>query len=140
MRDDSEPQTQVADWAERAVREAAEPEEGDTGRHRPGTQHGDREQQVLDRIDRARRRKPKIKEENITLAHGSGGKATGRLIEAIFLEEFRNPLLEELEDQATFPVGAGATSGLDGARMAFTTDSFVVSPLFFPGEIGRAHV
>lgn len=134
---DSEPRTQTADWAERAVREAGEPEDGDGRPGRPGTGHGDREQQVLDKIDRARRRKPKIKEDAITLAHGSGGKATQRLIEGIFLEEFRNPLLEELEDQATFSVGNGAPSGVGGGRVAFTTDSFVVSPLFFPGgDIG----
>lgn len=85
----------------------------------------EREQQVLDRIERARRRRAKVKEERITLAHGSGGKATQTLIEAIFLESFRNPLLEPLEDAATFSV--------NGSRLALTTDSFVVSPLFFPG-------
>ena len=89
----------------------------------------DREQQVLDRIDRARRRKARVREERVTLAHGSGGKATHTLIEAIFLDAFRNPLLEQLEDAATFSV--------EGARLALTTDSFVVSPLFFPGgDIG----
>lgn len=137
MNDDNETGTRSAEWAERAVREATEPPDDEPGRHRPGTAYDDREQRVLDRIDRARRRKPKIKEDNITLAHGSGGKATQRLIQGIFLEEFRNPLLEKLEDQATFSVGNGAPSGVDGGRVAFTTDSFVVSPLFFPGgDIG----
>ncbi len=84
-----------------------------------------REQQVLDRIERARRRRAKVKEERITLSHGSGGKATQTLVEAIFLDAFRNPLLEPLEDAASFTV--------DGARLALTTDSYVVSPLFFPG-------
>ncbi|MGH2732871.1 MAG: hydrogenase expression/formation protein HypE [Actinomycetota bacterium] len=84
-----------------------------------------KEQQVLDRIDRARRRRARLKETRITLAHGSGGKATQTLIEALFLPAFRNPLLEPLEDQAVFSV--------NGSRLAFTTDSFVVSPLFFPG-------
>ncbi len=89
----------------------------------------DREQQVLDRIDRARRRRPRVREERVTMAHGAGGKATHTLIEAIFLEAFRNPLLEPLEDAARLQVG--------GARLALTTDSFVVSPLFFPGgDIG----
>jgi hydrogenase expression/formation protein HypE len=93
----------------------------------------EREQQVLARIDRARRRKAKVSDELITMAHGSGGKATQTLIEAIFLEAFRNPLLEPLEDQAVFPVSGG--------RMAFTTDSYVVSPLFFPGgDIGELAV
>ncbi|MEV0201811.1 hydrogenase expression/formation protein HypE [Nonomuraea sp. NPDC050691] len=95
----------------------------------PGTPLRDREQQVLDRIARARRRRPVVREERITLAHGSGGKATQTLIQAVFLEAFRNPRLAPLED--------GATLLLDGARTAFTTDAFVVSPLFFPGgDIG----
>ncbi len=85
----------------------------------------DREQAVLDRIDRARRRRPKVREERITMSHGAGGKATHTLIEAIFLDAFRNPLLEPLEDAAQLAVG--------GARIALTTDSYVVSPLFFPG-------
>src|SRR5262249_31997286 len=55
---------------------------------------------------------------------GAGGKATESLVEAVFLEAFRNPHLESLEDQAVF-----SASG----SLAFTTDSFVVSPLFFPG-------
>jgi hydrogenase expression/formation protein HypE len=84
-----------------------------------------REQQVLDRIERARRRRPKLREERITMSHGAGGKATHTLIEAIFLDAFRNPLLEPLEDAARLQVG--------GATVALTTDSFVVSPLFFPG-------
>jgi hydrogenase expression/formation protein HypE len=92
-----------------------------------------REQQVLDRIDRARRRKARVREERITMAHGAGGKATHTLVEALFLDAFRNPALERLEDQAVFPVA--------GARLALTTDSYVVSPLFFPGgDIGELAV
>lgn len=88
-----------------------------------------REQRVLDRIDKARRRRARVKEERITLAHGSGGKATATLIEAIFLDAFRNPQLEPLGDAAELTVA--------GANLALTTDSFVVSPLFFPGgDIG----
>jgi hydrogenase expression/formation protein HypE len=89
----------------------------------------DREQQVLDRIDRARQRSPRVREERITMSHGAGGKATQTLIEAIFLGAFRNPLLEPLEDSASLLLG--------GTRVALTTDSYVVSPLFFPGgDIG----
>jgi hydrogenase expression/formation protein HypE len=89
----------------------------------------EREQQVLDRIDRARRRRPKVREERITMSHGAGGKATHTLIEAVFLDAFRNPLLEPLEDAARLHV--------NGSRVAMTTDSYVVSPLFFPGgDIG----
>ena len=84
-----------------------------------------REQEVLERIERARRRKIRLRDDRITMAHGAGGRATQTLIEGLFLEAFRNPLLEVLEDQAVFSV--------NGSRLAFTTDSFVVSPLFFPG-------
>jgi hydrogenase expression/formation protein HypE len=91
----------------------------------PGTVHQSREQQVLDRIEKVRRRPAKVKEERITLAHGAGGKATQTLIEAIFLEQFRSPELEPMEDAARLTI--------DGTRLAMTTDSYVVSPLFFPG-------
>jgi hydrogenase expression/formation protein HypE len=92
----------------------------------PGTV---REELVLERIDRARRARPRVREDRITMAHGAGGKATQTLIEAVFLDAFRNPLLEPLEDAARL--------NLDGARVALTTDSYVVSPLFFPGgDIG----
>lgn len=57
------------------------------------------EQQVLQRIERARRRKVTIKEDRIAMAHGAGGKATRTLVDALFLEAFRNPWLEPLEDQ-----------------------------------------
>jgi hydrogenase expression/formation protein HypE len=110
---------------------------------RPSLLVTDREQQVLDRIDRARRRRPRVREERITMSHGAGGKATQTLIEAVFLDAFRNPLLEPLEDAAELrvPVSApapGPGPGLGGApgafaRLALTTDSYVVSPLFFPG-------
>lgn len=87
------------------------------------------EEQVLERIERARRRRPRVTEERVTLAHGAGGKAMHALVEALFVDAFRNPLLETLDD--------GAVLEISGARLAFTTDSFVVSPLFFPGgDIG----
>ncbi|HTK62413.1 MAG TPA: hydrogenase expression/formation protein HypE [Pseudonocardia sp.] len=112
-----------ATWAEEAVREAEA-----EGPH-IGAEHRSREQQVLDRIDRARARRPRVKEPRITLAHGAGGKATHNLIDAIFLEAFRNPELEQMSDAASLQIA--------GARLAFTTDSYVVSPLFFPGgDIG----
>jgi len=106
-----------ANWAEDAVAAHA------------GAEHLTREEQVLARIAKARARKAKIKEERITLSHGAGGKATQTLIEAVFLDAFRNPVLEQLEDGAQLTTAAG--------RLAFTTDSYVVSPLFFPGgDIG----
>jgi hydrogenase expression/formation protein HypE len=82
-----------------------------------------------------RPRKPVIRESHITLAHGSGGRAMHDLIEGLFLEYFRNPLLEKLEDQAVITLDA------DARRLAFTTDTYVVTPLFFPGgDIGRLAV
>ena len=110
-------------WIGRALREHDQLDVDAAGRRQLPL--ADREQQVLDRIDRARRRRPKVREERITMSHGSGGKATHTLIEAIFLDAFRNPLLEPLEDAAQLRVG--------GSRLALTTDSYVVSPLFFPG-------
>ncbi|MDI6736626.1 MAG: hydrogenase expression/formation protein HypE [bacterium] len=71
--------------------------------------------------------------EKILLAHGSGGKLTHRLIREVFLKEFGNELLEELGDSAIFPVAEG--------KLAYTTDSYVVDPIFFPGgDIGRLSV
>jgi hydrogenase expression/formation protein HypE len=65
----------------------------------------------------------------IVLGHGSGGKLSAELIEKVFVSRFRNPTLERLDDQAILDIG--------GARLAFTTDSFVVTPIFFPGgDIG----
>jgi len=122
-------------WIGEALREHAEHERDERHEHRErhevdaGDRRqlplADREQQVLDRIDRARRRRPRVREERITMSHGAGGKATQTLIEAIFLDAFRNPLLEPLEDAAELLIG--------GSRIALTTDSYVVKPLFFPG-------
>jgi len=92
-----------------------------------------RERQVIERVERVRRARARVTEERITLAHGAGGSATQALIEAVFLDEFRGPELEPLEDAARLAIG--------GARLAFTTDSYVVSPLFFPGgDIGTLAV
>jgi hydrogenase expression/formation protein HypE len=119
---------QQANGAQAAVAEhasAKHAEDAGFPTHKPGTEHTGREQLVLERIERARRARPRVREKLITLAHGAGGKATQSLIEAIFLDAFRNPLLAPLEDAATLTAG--------NARLAFTTDSYVVSPLFFPG-------
>ncbi len=81
------------------------------------------------RIDQTRFARPRLREERVTMAHGAGGKATQALLEAVFLGSFDNPALALLDDSATVSVGS--------AELAFTTDSFVVSPLFFPGgDIG----
>ncbi len=94
---------------------------------------------LFERVERARRRRRKIKDTHITLAHGSGGRAMHELVEGLFLEYLRNPMLELLEDQAVFEVNQ--TNGHGPARLAFTTDSYVVDPIFFPGgDIGRLAV
>lgn len=76
-------------------------------------------------------RRPPLRETTITLAHGSGGSAMRDLIDQLFVETFANPLLTPLEDQARFDLAALMAQG---DRLAFTTDSYVVDPLFFPGS------
>ncbi len=72
---------------------------------------------------------PIFEHPHIVLGHGSGGKLSAELIEKVFVSRFRNPTLEKMDDQAVLEIG--------GARLAFTTDSFVVTPIFFPGgDIG----
>ena len=76
--------------------------------------------------------------QRITLAHGSGGKAMRELIQNVLVPTFDNSILNALEDQATFPLGELLKCG---DRLAFTTDSYVVDPLFFPGgNIGELAV
>lgn len=74
-----------------------------------------------------------IDHKQIVLGHGSGGKLTQDLVEKLFLPNFRNDYLSQLNDQAVLE--------LNGSRIAFTTDSFVVTPIFFPGgDIGSLAV
>jgi hydrogenase expression/formation protein HypE len=74
-----------------------------------------------------------VSTDRVLLGHGSGGKMTADLIARCFLPAFRNPFLEKLDDQAVLRV--------KGARLAFTTDAYVVTPLFFPGgDIGSLAV
>lgn len=69
----------------------------------------------------------------IVLGHGSGGRLSADLIRHLFVPLFDNPALSALNDQAVLDI--------NGARLAFTTDSFVISPLFFPGgDIGSLAV
>ena len=70
----------------------------------------------------------------MTLAHGAGGKASAALVDAVFVEAFRNPHLESLGDGAVIALPGGQ-------RLAMSTDSFVVQPLRFPGgSIGHLAV
>ena len=76
---------------------------------------------------------PIAQRKTVVLGHGSGGKLSAQLIREMFLPAFDNPLLNQLDDQAVLEAGS--------ARIAFTTDSFVVTPLFFPGgDIGKLAV
>jgi hydrogenase expression/formation protein HypE len=76
---------------------------------------------------------PRSNYKEIVLAHGSGGKLSQRLMQEVVLPQFRNELLEPLHDGALFSIG--------NARLAFSTDSYVVSPIFFPGgDIGKLAV
>ena len=70
--------------------------------------------------------------DKILLAHGSGGKLAHDLVEKSFVRALANPLLDKLDDSAVFDLSG---------RLAFTTDSYVVSPIFFPGgDIGKLAV
>lgn len=92
----------------------------------------------LGRMERARVVRdgaPRVRDEHITLSHGSGGKSSHALIEGLLVPAFQNPLLDSSADSAVFTHVVGAE------RIAFTTDSYVVSPLFFPGgDIGKLAV
>lgn len=71
--------------------------------------------------------------DRILLSHGSGGRASHELISKLFLPAFSNPALEQMDDQAILEI--------DGSRLAYTTDSYVVDPIFFPGgDIGKLAV
>ncbi|WDE00958.1 hydrogenase expression/formation protein HypE [Thalassomonas actiniarum] len=83
----------------------------------------------------SRKRKGKLVSKVITLAHGGGGKAMRDLIDDVFVQAFSNPVLNTLEDQARFHLSDLAT---EGDRLAMTTDSYVIDPIFFPGgDIGK---
>jgi hydrogenase expression/formation protein HypE len=90
-----------------------------------GTMSG-REAAVLERIEAFRRRRPRFRDDFITLAHGAGGKASAALIDAVFLDAFSGLERPPLTDAALLRLPGGET-------LAFTTDSFVVKPLQFPG-------
>jgi hydrogenase expression/formation protein HypE len=94
----------------------------------------DREAVVLDRIEAFRRRRPRLTDDVITLAHGAGGKASAALIDSVFVEAFAGGDQAPLADAAILTLPTGE-------RLAFTTDSFVVQPRHFPGgSIGHLAV
>ena len=101
----------------------------------PGSPAADgREAVVLRRIEAFRRRRPRLTDDVVTLAHGAGGKASAALVDAVFLEPFANEALAVLADGACLTLPSGE-------RIAVSTDSFVVKPHRFPGgSIGHLAV
>ena len=92
------------------------------GRGAPG-----REAAVFDRIEAFRRRRPRLLDDVVTLAHGAGGKASAALLDAVFL-----PALAP--EDAGLQTDAAVVALPSGERLTFSTDSFVVKPLRFPGD------
>jgi hydrogenase expression/formation protein HypE len=84
-----------------------------------------RQERVLGIIERSRGKRPRFTDTQVTMAHGAGGKATQTLIEGLLVPAFANPALASLADAGAVLAG--------GTRLAMTTDSFVVTPLSFPG-------
>src|ERR1700758_618937 len=84
------------------------------------------EGEVIERVESLRTRRPRLLDAHVTLAHGAGGKASAALVDAVFMEAFRNPALESLGDGAVLTLPGGE-------RLAMSTDSFVVQPRRFPG-------
>ncbi len=89
---------------------------------------------MLERIDKFRQRRPRLLEDVVTLAHGAGGKSSAALVDAVFLEAFRNDELEQLGD-------AAALRTPSGERLAFSTDSYRRFAAAVPGgSIGHVAV
>ncbi len=85
-----------------------------------------REAAVFERIEAFRRRRPRLREEVVTLAHGAGGKASAALLAGVFIPAFADDETEAQTDAAVVALPSGG-------RLAFSTDSYVVKPLRFPG-------
>jgi len=96
--------------------------------------HDGREGRVLDRIEAFRRRRPRLTDEVVTLAHGAGGKASAALVDQVFLRRFGGDDAGPANDAAICILPSGE-------RVAFSTDSHVVHPRRFPGgSIGHLAV
>ncbi|WBT09745.1 hydrogenase expression/formation protein HypE [Corynebacterium sp. SCR221107] len=83
--------------------------------------------QVNETIARVRRRGGRLKDEHVTLAHGAGGKASASLLQHVFFDEYGNELLAQGGDSTVMDLD------LTGGKLAFSTDSYVVNPIEFPG-------
>jgi hydrogenase expression/formation protein HypE len=90
------------------------------------TNSAGREAVVFERIEAFRRRRPRLLDEVVTLAHGAGGKASAALLDAVFLPAFADDTKAAQTDAAILALPSGE-------RLAFSTDSYVVKPLRFPG-------
>ena len=89
-----------------------------------------REAAVFERIEAFRRRRPRLRDQVVTLAHGAGGKASAALLDAVFLPAFAQ---EDQEGRRPTQTDAALVDLPSGERLAFSTDSYVVKPLRFPG-------
>jgi hydrogenase expression/formation protein HypE len=93
----------------------------------------DRERRILEIIETARKKRPRFKDDQVTMAHGAGGKASQTLIEGLLAPTLGSRALQELGDAGTIE--------LDEVGLAITTDTFVVRPVRFPGgSIGELAV
>lgn len=92
----------------------------------PASEVPDPEDRTRLRIEEFRKRRPRLIDEVVTMAHGAGGKSSAALVDHVFVEAFRNPLLEQLGDGALLRLPTGE-------RLVVSTDSFVVQPIEFPG-------
>jgi hydrogenase expression/formation protein HypE len=92
-----------------------------------------REERILGIIETARAKRSRFRDEQVTMSHGAGGKATQSLIEGL--------LVPALENEALATLGDAGVVSVNGVKLALTTDSFVVRPLRFPGgSIGELAV
>jgi hydrogenase expression/formation protein HypE len=91
------------------------------------------EERILGLIETARGKRPRFRDEHVTMSHGAGGRATSTLVEGLLVPAFASPALDALGDAGIVAV--------DGTGLALTTDSFVVRPIRFPGgSIGELAV
>ena len=112
------------------------PERVDTER-KPAAPISDREEKVLKIIETARGKRPRFKEDHVTMAHGAGGKASQTLIEGLLVPA----LAPDDEESSLAELADSGSVTVDGVGMAMSTDSFVVKPLRFPGgSIGELAV
>ena len=106
----------------------------------PKNRLNDNEDTVNTNINRVRARPFRLTDDYVTLAHGSGGKASAALVENVFYGGYGNEVLDARGDSAVLALtdlaaagsASGSASGADAASLAFSTDSYVVTPLTFP--------